>query len=70
MKKYYLTVAVSCAIIVGLSLSLLTFLELPTVGVSEGGQCVYIESSPNFERESCPTVLPKKYNMIYVLDPR
>jgi len=61
---------IAVAIIISLSLSLLTWSDLPTVGVTESGQCVYIETGPDFKRKSCPKILPTKYHMIYVSDLR
>tara|TARA_R110002167_G_scaffold358683_1_gene574871 strand:- start:859 stop:1080 length:222 start_codon:yes stop_codon:yes gene_type:complete len=66
MKNYYLTASIFVAVISFLILTALTWSDLPVVGIEEGGQCVYIETAPDFKRSPCPSVLPEKYNSIFV----
>lgn len=40
--------------------------ELPLVAIDTDGNCKWVELAPDFERRDCPTVLPSKYERVFV----
>ena len=59
--KYYLYLStVTGVMIYALYLSLATYLDLPTVGINQAGECVYIDTEQG--RQDC-TIIPNKYIM-------
>lgn len=46
--------------------SLFITVGIPTVGLTQDGECKWIEAAPDYKRSSCPDVMPTKYNKTIV----
>jgi len=42
------------------------YVNMPAVGITESGECKWIEQAPKFERVACPDELPAKYMRVNV----
>lgn len=42
------------------------YLNLPIVAVNQHDECEWIQIAPDFEKRTCPLILPSKYEKQYV----
>ena len=63
MKDFLISVVIFSAVVLT---ALLVFGGDTTVGVTQDGECKWIEAGPNFERRECPAELPATYNRVIV----